>query len=84
MKELQDLRDGLKKIVSFTLPKANSSPTKMDGLKTIRFLLGPGPFSGAFAVSFRECKFPRKGSFQLNGSTVPLHVPAMEIPVMSY
>ena len=28
---------------------------KMDGWKTIRFLLGFGLFSGAFDVSFREC-----------------------------
>jgi len=24
------------------------------GLESVRFLLGPGPFSGALAVSFRE------------------------------
>ena len=33
------------------LPEINSSRLKMDDWKTT-FLLGPGPFSGAFAVSF--------------------------------
>ena len=42
----------------FTLPETNGSHLKMDGW-TASFLLGPGPFSGAFAVSFRECRVPR-------------------------
>ncbi len=40
-------------ITEHTLPETNSSPLKMDGWNTT-FLLGPGLFSGAFAVSFRE------------------------------
>ena len=32
----------------------NSSPLKMDGWNTILSYWGPGLFSGAFAVSFRE------------------------------
>ena len=40
-----------------TLPETNSSHLKMDSWNTTcSFLLGPGLFSGAFAVSFRECK----------------------------
>ena len=42
------------KTSGFTLPEANSSHLKMDGWNP-NFLLGPGLFSGAFAVSFREC-----------------------------
>ena len=38
-----------------TPPKTNSSHLKMDGWNT-SFLLGPGLFSGALAVSFREGK----------------------------
>ena len=34
--------------------ETNMSPLKMDGWK-MNLLLGPGLFSGAFAVSFREC-----------------------------
>ena len=37
-----------------TLPETNSSHLKIDGWK-ITFILGSGPFSGAFDVSFREC-----------------------------
>ena len=37
-----------------TVPETNSSHLKMDGWN-ISFLLGPGRFSGALAVSFREC-----------------------------
>ena len=36
-----------------TLPETKGSPLKMDGWKATS-LLGPGLFSGAFAVSFRE------------------------------
>ena len=39
----------------FTLPKTNSKFAPENGwLEYDRFLLGPGLFSGAFAVSFRE------------------------------
>ena len=36
-----------------TLPETNGLPVKLDGWNT-RFLLGPGLFSGALAVSFSE------------------------------
>ena len=44
------INDGL----SCTLPETNSSHLKMDGWNT-SFLFNPTLFSGAFAVSFREC-----------------------------
>ena len=37
-----------------TLPETNKSQTESGWLEYDRFLLGPGPLSGAFAVSFRE------------------------------
>ena len=38
-------------------PETNSqfAPENSNGWKMKPFLLGPGPFSGAFAVGFREC-----------------------------
>ena len=39
---------------TITLPETNSLHLKMDVWNTSRFLLGPGLFSGALAVSFRE------------------------------
>ena len=48
--------DGWKMICPFeTLPETNSSPLNMDGWKMIHFLLDFDLFSGALAVSFREC-----------------------------
>ncbi len=44
----------------FTLPETNSSPLKTNGWK-MNFLLGPGLFSGVFAVSFREGSIGPKG-----------------------
>ena len=46
-----------------TLPETNSSPLKMDGWNTNRFLLGPGLFSVAFAASFREGNIFQRGWF---------------------
>ena len=40
-----------------TLPETNSSPLKMDGWNTIRFLLGFSLFSGAKMLVFGECSF---------------------------
>ena len=45
-------------LTTHTLPETNSSPLKMDGWK-MNFLLGPGPISGAFDVSFRGCTRPK-------------------------
>ena len=42
---------------NYTLPETNSSHLKMDGWKTI-LSFWDGLFSGAFAVSFREGRFP--------------------------
>ena len=52
-----DIHGGFSSHVSFrggTLPETNSSPLKMDGWRTILSFLD-GLFSGAIAVSFREC-----------------------------
>ena len=48
-----------------TLPETNSSPLKNCGWETT-FLLGPGPFSGVFAVSFREGRSFLKFALDLN------------------
>ena len=41
--------------INYYLMATNSSPLKMDGWNTIVSFWGSGLFSGAFAVSFREC-----------------------------
>ena len=51
-----------------TLPETNRSPLKMDASNT-SFSLGPGLFSGAFAVSFRECN---TSTLSLNRSNIPM------------
>ena len=59
-----------------TLPETNSSPLKIGGWETILILslLGLGPFSRAFAVSFRE------------GIRIPEMLPYLkpEIPYLHY
>ena len=40
-----------------TLPETNIFALENGWLEDDSFLLGPGLFSGAFAVSFRECTF---------------------------
>ena len=41
-------------VMMIALPETNKLHLKMDVLEDDRFLLGFRPFSGAFAVSFRE------------------------------
>ena len=45
-------------------------PLKMDCWNT-NFLLGPGLFSGAFAVSFQGCNFHSKSKVSLSEMNVP-------------
>ena len=60
-----------------TLPETNSSPLKMDGWNTT-FILGPGLFSGAFAVSFREGKM--RWSKAGGSSLAPLYEGILDTP----
>ena len=53
-----------------TLPETNSSHLKMDGWNTFSFPYGAkGLFSGALAVSFRECTFWQLNFFQESSET---------------